>query len=203
MLLVAFVATVAVRKYSDSVERSVPAILNDPKIISLSEQATQQQLAVQRAPRDTAMRWKLADTYQKLGAIDHAQEQLKAIMKLEPKAVEAPLALANTYLAYKQWSTAEKVYREAALKAPRNSKAWAGLAITLYHQKRYLEAIEPARKSVHFQPDDPNNYFVTAHCYLEYGLQHQDPSYHATELRNAIKHYNRVLMVLPDHSHIY
>jgi hypothetical protein len=55
-----------------------PAILDDPKILSLSEQATQQKLAVQRAPRDTAMRWKLADTYQKLGAVDHAQEQLKA-----------------------------------------------------------------------------------------------------------------------------
>jgi tetratricopeptide (TPR) repeat protein len=201
--LVALATAVLVRWHSDSVERSTPAILKDRKVFSLAERARQQHMALQRTPNDVALRWKLADTYQKLGAVEHAQEHLKYIAKLQPKQPEAPLALANTYLATQQWNKAEQIYRSLTRQVPRNSKGWEGLALTLYHQKKYFEAMEPARRSVRLHNIEPNHHFVLAHICLEYALQDASPASRHTYLKDAIKHFNSVLMTWPDHGDVY
>jgi tetratricopeptide (TPR) repeat protein len=206
---IVLVAVVAIRYRFDAIERSLPPVLSDPRVVSLAEQAKQQQMAVDRTPKDVALRWKLADTLQKLGAIVPAQKQLREIARLEPKETAARIALANTHLALKQWDEAAKVYQSVARDQPRNAEAWAGYAICLYHQKRYAEAIPPARKSIHLQPEEPNHHFVIANIYLEYGEQYArrfhyaNPLFRSVNFKNTIKHFNRVIGSWPDQGNIY
>jgi tetratricopeptide (TPR) repeat protein len=209
LIAIAFIVVVAIRYRFDAIERSLPPVLSDPRVVSLAEQAKQQQMAVNRTPKDVTLRWKLADTFQKLGAIVPAQTQLREIARLEPKETSARIALANTHLALEQWDEAAKVYQSVARDQPRNAEAWAGYAICLYHQKRYAEAIQPARKSVHLQPEEPNHHFVIANCYLEYGEQYArrfhyaNPLFRSAYFKSTIKHLNRVIATWPDQGNIY
>jgi superkiller protein 3 len=192
-----------VRWHVERVSQSFAPVTADVRLYQLTEQARQQQEAVVLRPRDAALRWQLADTYQKLGALESAQKELRVIAGLQPTSATAPIALANTYLAFKDWRSAEKIYRQVVKQFPQRAEGVAGLAVALYHQEKYAEAIEPARRSVHANPNQPNYRFTLANCYLGLAASYPTPGLHADHLEDAIAHFTQTLRAWPDNGDVH
>jgi superkiller protein 3 len=197
------VAALAVRWHVERVSRSFVPATADERLYQLTERARQQREAVGRRPRDAALRWQLADTYQQLGALGPAQKELQVIAKLQPESAEAPIALAATHLAFKDWRRAETIYRQVAEQFPRRAEGFAGVAVALYHQEKYAEAIEPARRSVHADANEPNYRFTLANCYLELAASYPTPGLHADYLEGAIAHFTQTFRAWPDSGDVH
>jgi tetratricopeptide (TPR) repeat protein len=185
------------------VGRSFSPVTSDPRIFALTEKAKRLRSDIERSPRDVTPRWQLADTYQQLGAIKQAQEELRGIVRLQPQSHEALTALANTHLATNQWHDAEKWYRQVITRAPHDAAGLTGLSVALYHQSKYFEAIDPARKAVHLDSNEPNFHFTLASCYLGFAESYPTPGLHRALLERAVAHFRKTLSVWPDNVEIY
>lgn len=164
---------------------SAQAVATDAKVTALEGQIAQLKAAVAQHPTDIKQHWALADAYQKMGELALAADELNAIVRLEPGNTDARLAVATVDMAMKEFKPAEINCREVIKRHPRSSDAWRSLAATLYHEARYLEASEAARKAVALQPGDPNGRYILATSLLEYSLQFPDTTLHVKELMEA------------------
>ena len=88
-----------------------------------------------------------------------------------------------------EYERGEAAYREAIAMAPSNMKGYTGLAVLLYHQGRYQEAIDLFANSIKAEILDAKNsdrqelgnlYYITGSCYYE--LKDYDRARNAYEL---------------------
>jgi superkiller protein 3 len=204
LLVVAlFLAAAGVRWYVDMAGRSFSPVGSDPRILALTEKAKRLRSDIERNPRNVEPRWKLADIYQQLGAITQAQEELKGIVALQPQSAEALIALANTHLATDEWRDAEKLYRKVTTSSTQRAEGFAGLAVALYHQQKYNEAIVPARKSLHLNANNPDYHLTLGICYLELAESYPNPGLQSTAIERAIGHFRQTLRAWPSNGDVY
>ena len=174
--------------------------------VSQPEQSaiTQLENAVTQAPQDVAKRWQLADTFQKIGQLEGAKKQLQTIVALRPKDSAGHLALANLHTALGEINEAEQNYRTCLRLSVKSSEAWLGLASTLYHQNRFFEALEAARRGSVLAPDDPNGSIILASTALDFATQFPDP--HKTksqELALAKRHFLKAVTKWPNQGQLH
>ena len=154
-------------------------------------------------PNDLKMRWSLANLYQQTVQNTLWLKELETIVRLDPKSRPGHLGIATAQLALKQISKAEASFRTTARLYPQLPAAWQGLAATLYHQKRYLEAMEAAGKAVRLEPRNANHSYVQAMSALEYAMQFPEPLAQENALRLAKGKLQSLLEVWPDQPDLY
>ncbi|MBV9471116.1 MAG: tetratricopeptide repeat protein [Abitibacteriaceae bacterium] len=175
----------------------------DPQAKILVEKAKTLEAQVAKSPQDIPQRWALADTYQKLGLLVLAREQLEFIVKADPSSEPGQLALANVQLALGRLPDAEQGYRSIVKKFPKAADAWASLAVTLYHQEKYFEAVQAARKAVQLHIRDANSHYILAASNIELAMQYPGAQPHSRQLNEARSDLKIILSVWPDKGDIY
>lgn len=80
-----------------------------------------------------------ARVYIREGLLDLAIEQFKDILDQYPDKLEVYLYLGKAYLIINQWDAAKTIFNQL-LDKEKNSEAYNGMGIVLYHQKQYDEA---------------------------------------------------------------
>lgn len=176
-----------------------------PEVRALGKKRLTLQAALQKAPRDVNSRWQLADTYQKLGKISLAVQELKLIDAQQP-SVESGVALGNIALGLSEIEGAEKQFRAVIAKFPKDrnrGEAWRGLSATLYHQNRFMEAAEAAHKAMHLPTANVNDAYLRATASIELAMQHPTPRVHEMTLKYAKRDLLRVLALWGDNGDVY
>lgn len=174
------------RKVDATRARLAPA--DTVQMQALRAQTQKLQAAVAKNPQDLQSRYELAHSYVEQGQLGQGAEQLKLIISHNPEFQPAYLALANTELASKHLDEAEHYYEIVVKKWPKDAEARQGLAVALFRQHRYLEAIGAGRAAVKLRPDIPANHYVLARALLEYALQFPtavDVGMYSAELHEA------------------
>ena len=189
-----------------------PLAPNAPEVSTLSPQVRalgRKRLALQakldKSPRDLMSRWQLADTYQKLGQVTLAAQELKTINAQKPN-VEAGVGLGNIALRAGDIVGAETQFRRVTQAFPRDpqvGEAWRGLSATLYHQGRFMEAAEAAHKAMHSPTANVNDAYLRAVAGIELAMQHPTPRVHEMTLKYAKIDLLRVLEVWGDNGDVY
>lgn len=72
-----------------------------------------------------------------------------------PARSEPLLKIGQIYLAQQRWLLAEDAFNRALAREPRQGAALAGLAETLYHQKRFIAALDLWQAAVEVTPPPP------------------------------------------------
>jgi tetratricopeptide (TPR) repeat protein len=96
-------------------------------------------------------------------ALDHAQIAHKLLG--ESGAVYD--AMATAYRQQGLLANAEREYRAALKYSPDDPKLHLALADTLYHERKYNDALVALRNSLPYSPDDPFIYAQMAHAYAQ------------------------------------
>lgn len=169
----------------------------------LQAQATQLQARLASRPDDIPLHQALLLTYQQLGQVDQAMEQLEAIGRLQPNRPEVHLALANGRLALKQWTQAEQAYDDLTQRWPKNAEGWQGLAASRFHQGHFQEAAVAAQHAQKLDPDNPSNRYVLASALLEYAMQYPQPQLHTAALEWSRKEFEKLTQVWPKAGDLY
>lgn len=122
-------------------------------------------------PGSYVIRLKLGANYARLGNLDVAVEQLKAVHKYNPQDLQSHYLLALIYSTQKNYDLAAKEY-EFILKTfsksePENIEIYGYLGQLYYSQKRYKLAIEQFEKILSIEPKNAEIMYLLGSLYLE------------------------------------
>jgi putative PEP-CTERM system TPR-repeat lipoprotein len=106
------------------------------------------------APTDAAIGRDLVLVYLMAGKVDDALKQAKALQAAAPKAAAGHLLEGDIYTASKQWTPAERAYRDALKADPQSSVSAVKLHGVLMAAGKKAEADAVARKWLADRPND-------------------------------------------------
>lgn len=84
----------------------------------------------------------------------------------------------------------ESQSRETLRFRPRDAEAHANLALALYNQKDFVNALDSAKTAIDLRPNDANNYYIAGNC-----------QYSARKLPDAINYFSQALSIQPSWNH--
>ena len=127
-----------------------------------------------------------AESLQKAGDFDRAEDLCRGILKKDPDHVEAARLLAGIASQHKRFREAEVFLLRATALAPGYARAWVDLVDVQREQEKYDEAIASAQRLVDLEPDKAESHMVYAGVVGAAG-RHED----------AIAAYRRALELAP------
>jgi tetratricopeptide (TPR) repeat protein len=178
----------------------------DPKVVEMGKQTVNIRAALVQDPDNLTLRWQLANLYQQLQLPQQAAQELQAIVRINPKDVLAQVGLANIDMANGRIQEAEQKFRSITQKFNTGQgigDAWGGLAATLYHQGRYMEAEKAAREGLRRLKDSANLLFIRSASIIEMAMRAPRPRVYAEPVEGALEGMRNVLSVWPDKSEVY
>ncbi len=102
----------------------------------------------------------LATFYMGRQRLDEAEAELQAGLKLDPKASELAVNLADLYRGTGRDALAAEVLRQSIALAPENGAAHHALGLALVRQKNYPEALGQFAEAARLAPDDARFAYV-------------------------------------------
>ena len=116
-------------------------------------------------------RLRLAAYYARTGLMDKAQDQLKTVVRLNPKQPQAHYLLALVYSSENKFDLAaaeyEQILRTASADDPGNVEVYLYLAQLYFSQHKYDLAIAEFNKVLRVQPDNVSAHFLLGSIYIE------------------------------------
>lgn len=118
-----------------------------------------------------AIRLNLASCYLKKNDLPAAIEELRALVKIDPDAVEPHAILALIYTSQKKAELARSEYetalKNAAKKHPENPDIYKTLGVLYLQAGKLKEAEDSYHTVIKLSPDDPQAHFYLANIYNE------------------------------------
>ena len=144
--------------------------MKDPRAKALDAEVAARQKAVAANPKDVQARWDLTASYQRIGLLDLAAEQVEEIIKLEPENQNAATSLGDAYLLLRQTEKAEAAYLNVTKRWPKLTAGWQGLSAARYQRRDYRGAIQAIRTAVKLEPRNDNHRYILATSIIQ-GVQ--------------------------------
>ncbi len=104
--------------------------------------------ALESAPNDASINFKLAVALDRAGDFENEQAALEKALKIDPTFALAHCQMGHLASQNEDFATAEEHYRQAVLAAPAYPEAWVGLAATLGNESRFSEALDAVAKAI-------------------------------------------------------
>lgn len=103
-----------------------------------------------------------AESLQKAGDVNNAEDIYRSILKRDPDHVEAARLLAGIASLNKRFHEAEVFLLRATSLAPNYARAWVDLIDAQREQEKYDEATQSAQQLLSLEPDKPESHMVYA-----------------------------------------
>ncbi len=154
-------------------------------------------------PGNVDKRWQLADSYQKLGVLDLAAEQLEAIVKLQPESKLAAVGLADVRIALVQPKQARDAYQNIIKRWPNDATGWQGLSAVFFHQGMYSESVRAMRRAVELDPKNSSYQFILATSLLRFVQQFPVQQAYIPQIQEAQKILTELLPKWPQPGEVH
>ncbi|OHD24839.1 MAG: hypothetical protein A2Y38_18815 [Spirochaetes bacterium GWB1_59_5] len=143
---------------ADSVIQSYKANLDAFVTQEIQAQVEKYQSRLSREGEKASTRNSFGILYAKYGLFEHAETQFKAALKVDKKAFNAMVNLANIYFLQDRTVEAIDWYRSAAVISPDDELVIAGLARTLFEREEYDESQKYYARLIQLNPEIASQY---------------------------------------------
>jgi len=154
-------------------------------------------------PDDLQAHRELASLYAQDNMPDQLVAELETLARLQPKDIQAQLALASACGALKRWPEAVSSYLSIVKTWPQAPAGWQGLSVTFYGMKQYEKAMVAARRAYRLQPDDLRNRFGLAASTLQWAIETNRAGNRLTLIGQEQQELTRLLPGWPDKAGIH